>query len=97
MKSEATKAIGPEEDRQQRVEELIAENGPTWFDAYKPGSFGCHELLDRISMLGDTVEEFVLDHPACLQNPEWYALADQAVVSLRELYQRVGGEHLGKD
>jgi len=62
-----------------------------------PGSFGCHELLDRTAMLGDSVEEYILDHPSCVQNPEWYALADQAVTALRELYQRIGAEHLGNE
>jgi hypothetical protein len=27
-------------------------------------------------------------------NPEWYLLAEQAAAALRELYQRIGAEHL---
>ena len=79
------------------MNELIAENGPNWMEQYKPGSFGCHELLDRTSMTADAVEQFVLSHPACLQNAEWFALAEQAATALRELYQRVGAEHLAAD
>ena len=68
-----------------------------WSEPYKPGSFGCHELLDRTSMAGDMVEHYVLSHPACAQNQDWYALADQAVAALRELYQRIGEAHLADE
>jgi hypothetical protein len=63
-------------------------------EQYKPGSFGCHELLDRTAMAADLVEKYVRSHPACVQNPDWFALAEQAVAALRELYQRIGAEHL---
>ena len=43
------------------------------------------------------VDQFVVSHPACLQNAEWFALAEQAAAALRELYQRVGAEHLTAD
>ena len=36
----------------------------------------------------------VRTHPACVQNREWFALAEQAVVALHELYQRIGAAHL---
>jgi hypothetical protein len=83
-----------EQERQQRAEALLADDGPHWAERYKPGSFGCHELLDRVALLGDLVEQQVLDHPACVQNREWFALAEQAAVVLRELYQQVGAMHL---
>lgn len=87
-----------EEDRQQRVRDLCADQGSHWAEQYKPGSFGCHELLDRVSLTADTVERYVLSHPACVQNQDWFALAEQAVAILRDLYQRVGAVHLdGQD
>lgn len=94
MSSQSTKALDIERERQQCIEEMIAEHGPQWSKQYKPGSFGCHELLDRTSMAADIVEQYVLSHPACVQNQKWFALAEQAVAALRELYQRVGEEHL---
>lgn len=45
-------------------------------------------------MAGDIVEQYVLSHPACAQKADWFALAEQAVAALRELYQRIGEEHL---
>ena len=95
MNPHSAKAGDRERERQQHIEELIAEQGPQWSELYKPGSFGCHELLDRTSMAGDIVEQYVLSHPACAQNQDWFALADQAVAALRELYQRIGEAHLG--
>jgi hypothetical protein len=61
---------------------------------YKPGSFGCHELLDRTSLLANQIETWLLDHPACLDRPEFYALAERAASALHELYQRIGEVHL---
>ena len=60
----------------------------------EPGSFGCHELLDRTHLLVEMVERQVASHAACVQNPEWFALANQAMTALNELYQAVGAEHL---
>ncbi len=83
-----------ERERQQLIHDLCTDQGPHWEEQYKPGSFGCHELLDRVSLAADTVERFIVSHPACVQNPDWFALAEQAVALLHDLYQRVGAEHL---
>jgi hypothetical protein len=72
-----------------------SEQDPGWEERYRPGSYGCHELLDRVLMLGDLVESQLLEHPACALNEEWYSRAVQAAETLRELYQRIGAAHLG--
>jgi len=77
------------------VAELTRETGPDWEVRFQPGSFGCHELLDRTALVARMVEESIQSHPACLRNPEWFALADRASAALAELYQRIGEEHLG--
>jgi hypothetical protein len=59
-----------------------------------PGGFGCHELLDRTNLLSEQLQDWLLSHPACYQNPEWFALAYQAFTTLHDLYQKVGAEHL---
>jgi hypothetical protein len=97
MNTRASEWCETEQERQRAVQEMIAEQGPNWLDAFKPGSFGCHELLDRTSLATDMVERFVLSHPACAQNPSWYALAEQAVNCLQELYQQIGAEHGGEN
>jgi len=97
MSAPAVNSSEVEQDRQQRLNELVAESDPNWEDQAKPGSFGCHELLDRTSVAADMVEQFVLSHPACLRNAEWFALAERAAAALHELYQRVGAEHLAAD
>jgi hypothetical protein len=94
MSVQTGKTLEVEQERQQRIAELSAEHGADWPKQYKPGSYGCHELLDRTALVADTVEQYLLSHPACVQNRDWYALADQAAAALRELYQRVGAEHL---
>ena len=94
MSKPVTQASDTEQERQHLADELLADHGPRWAEQYKPGSFGCHELLDRTSLVADLVEQQVLSHPACVQNPDWFALAEQAVTALRELYQQVGAAHL---
>jgi hypothetical protein len=66
-------------------------------EEYRPGSAGCHELLDRAALVSDILERHVLAHPACVAHPEWYLLAEQAAAALRALYQQVGAEHLAAD
>lgn len=92
-----TESAELELQRQEAIAELAAEHGPDWSDAYKPGSFGCHELLDRTALVEDLLERHLLSHPACIQNPDWYELAERAAAALHDLYQRVGAEHLGGD
>lgn len=83
-----------EQERLRRAEELASESGPNWAAAFQPGSEGCHELLDRASMLQDMVDRYLLSHPACVSHPDWYALAERAAAALAGLYQRVGAEHM---
>jgi len=85
-----------EKDRLQRIEELNADHDPDWWDEYRPGSFGCHELLDRTSLAMSALDEWVLSHPACVGNERWFALAQRAFDALAELYQGVGAAHLGE-
>src|SRR5437868_5843522 len=84
-----------EQDRLRQASELAAESGEGWAAAYLPGSSGCHELLDRAALLSEMLERYLLVHPACVANPEWYLLAEQAAGALRELYQQIGAQHLG--
>jgi hypothetical protein len=93
MSTQLDKTLDTEQDRQRAIQELAAEHGLRWLDDYKPGSFGCHELLDRTHLAAENVERSVLQHPACAQNAEWFALAERAVTALNELYQRIGAEH----
>jgi hypothetical protein len=84
-----------EQERARQAAELAADGGTEWSQDYRPGSFGCHELLDRTALLADMVEQQIQTHPACVANAEWFLLADQAAAALRELYQQIGAEHLG--
>ena len=86
-----------EKDRQRQARELSADSGEDWAEEYRPGSAGCHELLDRTALLTDLLERHVLGHPACVARPEWYLLAEQAAAALRELYQQVAAEHMAED
>src|SRR4051812_43391335 len=94
MVDNASQASDVEKDRQRLIAEMDAEYGRDWLQLNAPGSFGCHEPLDRTTLSGDIVEKSLLSPPACIANAEWFVLATQAVESLRELYQRVGQSQL---
>ena len=94
MSKRVLKVPNTEQERQQLLDELAADHDPHWATQYKPGSFGCHELLDRTAFAADIVERYLRTHPACVGNREWFALAEQAAAALHELYQRVGAAHL---
>jgi hypothetical protein len=77
--------------------EMEADEGHDWAQRYAPGTFGCHELLDRVHLISSMFQQHVWEHPACLQNPEWYRLADAAVEAMEKLYQEIGAAHLGEE
>lgn len=86
-----------ERERLERVEDLALEDGPEWSTHAMPGTFACHELLDRTMIAFNLVEEMILSHPACVQKREWYALAYRAFKALEGLYEKVGEIHLVQD
>lgn len=88
-----TKKMNVEADRQDEIREFLQDDQQS-LDQFIPGTFGCHELLDRTAMIVDLLERVVTTHPACIQNPEWYGLARQAGEALHKLYQQVGAVHL---
>jgi hypothetical protein len=60
-----------EQDRQRQARELAADCGEGRPEDYRPGSAGCHELLDRAALFADMLERHLLAHPACIARPEW--------------------------
>jgi hypothetical protein len=62
-------------------------------ERYGPGTFGCHEALDRTSILMHQVYELV-EHGAITLNDEWQAMALKAADTLFDLYQAIGAAHL---
>lgn len=94
MNADVKPAAEAEETRRQLAAELAADHGPGWAEPFRPGTFGGHELLDRVSLFAGWLERDLVSHPACVANPEWFALAERAAEALRELYQRVGEEHV---
>ncbi len=96
MATQVSSSSDTEHDRQQLASEFAAEQGIECSEQYKPGSFGCHELLDRTAQAAKFIEDDVRSHPACVRNPDWFTLAEQAAAALHELYQRIGAEHLAE-
>jgi hypothetical protein len=60
---------------------------------FLPGTFGCHEALDRCSILCEQVDS-LSQHPAIVMEPEWRKKAVTATNLLAELYQDIGRKHM---
>ena len=76
-----------EEERQALLQELKEQ----WedFDELfcKPG-YGLHELTDRASVLADSWAGYIQEHPACVGNAEWFALAQEITDKMMDFYQK---------
>ena len=79
---------------QERLAAVASEQEPGWEALYEPGSFGCHELLDRVMLLGDLVEGQVLEHPSCALHAEWHQLACASGGSVARVIPADWAEHL---
>ena len=77
------------------LDELKDQYGDQLEETFGPGSFGCHELLDRLSQAQANFEAYIKEHPSCIMNPEWHELAEKAGKLLIELYEKVGIVHMG--
>lgn len=97
MSLDVNESFDREQTRECKADEMTADHGPAWRQQFAPGSFGCHELLDRVNRAAEQIERDLLGHPACIANAEWYGLAEDAVAALRELYQRIGAVHLDSE
>ncbi|MBB4287863.1 hypothetical protein [Roseospira goensis] len=86
MNPEGTEAL-----RQEYLADMGEDLDP---EKFQPGSYGCHEALHMASFLMESVDGSVLEHPAVVLNPEWFALAAQAHDALFALYQAIGAAHL---
>lgn len=77
-----------EEERQESLDALW--KGDFQLDVhFGLNSFGRHELVDRLSMLSETFEAYVLEHPSCIMEKGWYDEADDILGRLWGLYQKV--------
>lgn len=94
MKPNVSNSIEVEQQRQELLREFSADRDPSEIGDYSPGSFGCHELLDRTALIMCLLEEHIVEHPACFQHPDWFILAHEATTILNRLYQEVGRKHL---
>lgn len=82
-----------EKTRKAELKAAVKESGLDRKDfkaMFDLGGFGGHELLDRSHLLCTMVDDFVLNHPAALLNPELYEQATKASRSLAKLYEMVG-------
>jgi hypothetical protein len=75
-------------------QDLLKELGDDERDRWTPGSFGCHELLDRIHIMTNQFESLVVQHNSCILQPEWFHEACRIRDQIDALYQKVGAIHL---
>ena len=82
-----------EQERKTELKAAIKHSGldrKAFKTMFEPGGFGGHELLDRSHLVSTMVDDFLLNHPVSLLNPELYEQATKASRALAKLYQMVG-------
>jgi len=47
-------------ERQEELKDFLQEQEQQVLEQFKPGTFGCHELLDRTAMVSDSLERFIV-------------------------------------
>lgn len=72
--------------------ESLAEYGLV--EITKPKTMGYHEALHTSFIAMDSVERYLMEHPAILGDPEAYKMAHNAFSNLFNLYQYLGERHL---
>jgi len=69
MSVESLSSHEVEQDRQRQVRELCAESGAEWIEGYRPGSAGCHELLDRAALVAEVGAEHLSVENSRVESP----------------------------
>jgi pimeloyl-ACP methyl ester carboxylesterase len=72
---------------------LVAERDPDPAQ-FVPGSYGCHEALHVALLAAESVDAWLINHPAIAARPDWLGLAQKACDTLLELYDAVALKHL---
>lgn len=83
-------SIEPEEEN-SAIEEL--KNDGYVIKHFVPGSYGCHEALDRVHMFVNMLDSNLADHPSIKMNDEWLGMVENAIEILADLYQKIGAKH----
>lgn len=64
---------------------------------WKPGTFGHHELLDRVRLVADLWWKKVEEHPTARHDTELSRRTDEIGSLMEDLYQYVGGLDIRED
>ncbi len=84
-----------ERNEEERREAIAGLSGSGMKCASDP--FGQHELLDRAHLVGEMVNDLLVEHPACIVDADLFEKAVHARDVLSDLYQAIGERHLGND
>lgn len=56
----------------------------------KIDKFHIHEAMDRTNMIASIWQDFIVDHPAVMDNPKWLKDAKKIARLIGKLYQDIG-------
>jgi hypothetical protein len=73
-------------DIQSEWQEDLADCNPN-VEVFGRNTYGSHELMDRTSLLLESWESYVLDHPSCVLNFELYQRATEIINLMCDFYQ----------
>lgn len=96
------------EEFEKRRQDLIHYQATVYSEAelarrFAPGSFGSHEAVDRLSLMIEHLDKFVIEHPTVIARPDVFEKVYKAmelltdsysILSIAESYYTALGEHL---
>lgn len=83
--------------RQEARDRMLSGRGEDLESAmarYEAGTFGCHEVLDRLELFSGQIERDLLNHPGVLLDGYTYLRVYAARQMLLDVYQVLADYHL---
>jgi hypothetical protein len=79
--------------KEVRKEDAEARSRPLTKYEPGPGTFLCHELMDRLTLTQQLFWNLIAGHPSCFMNEEWFTKATVIWSLLSELETEVMEQH----
>ena len=79
--------------RKNKLKSYKADKARQPLKDFTPGTFGCHEALHMAAYLLNNVTEELCNHPAVIQDSDFFKLASEAESALGKLYTEIKKVH----
>ncbi len=82
-----------EDLRKNKLKSYKADKARQPLKDFTPGTVGCHEAMHMAAYLLNNVTQELCDHPAVIQDAEFFRLASEAESALASLFTKIKKVH----